>query len=519
MNLSRRIKKALSRLIVIAFCISGYASAQQTGKAAAKTSSTKTDPLAEARSQFAHGDLQAAEASVWVVLSANPDQEPALALLGGIRLRQQRLAEADALFRRVLQIDPKSVETLEALGNTLVAESEPEKALEQFVAALELAPQDQALRVETARLYAGQGQCEKALAALHAIPQNRFPADAVPVRASCSLTPGNGTDASSFSEQAKASPSAEIDLAEVFLNAKLPDQALHSLDLAVTSLKRKPARFYYLRGRALQAMNQPEKALTSLNEALAADPKFVDPLVAISELQADEQKHAEAVASLQKALAIAPQNVIVLRHLVVEATKASTGRISVDAASALSEKSPNNPDDLDLAGAALLEENSAGASVVLEKYVALRADNAKAWLGLGIAYVQQKRFAEAGKPLERSVELDPSLAEGEYQLGVVAKAVSTSEEAIKHFQRAVELQPKHAKALWGLGNLYLQAGDLAKAQESLQQAEAIDPYSPETEYDLALALTRQGKPDMAREHFARYKNLKGEQPPASRDGH
>jgi tetratricopeptide (TPR) repeat protein len=517
MSLSRRTNSVLARAMIVAFCIPVYASAQQAGDNRLKGSQTKADALAKARSQFARGDLQSAEVSIWTILSANPDQEKALALLGNIRVRQQRFAEAEALFRRVLQIDPQSAEAHQALGNTLVAENQPEKALEHLAAAMELAPQDAGVRVETARLYASQGHCDKALSALQAIPPNRFPPEGLPTKATCTLVPGKGADASSFADEAKASPSAEIDLAEVFLNAKLPDQALHSLDLAAPSLKRKPARFYYLRARALRAMNQPEKALAALNEALATDPKFVDPLIAISELQAGEQKHAEAVASLQKALAIAPDNVIVLRHLVVEATKAGEGKFSVDAASALSEKSLNNPDDLYLAGAALLEENSAGASSVLEKYVALRADNPKAWLGLGIAYIQQKRFSEARTPLERSVQLDPNLAEAEYQLGLVAKNVSTLEEAIQHFQRAVELEPKHAKALWSLGNLYLQSGDLVRAQENLQAAEAIDPNSPETEYDLALALTKQGKPDMARHHFARYKNLKGEQPPVSRD--
>lgn len=513
MNLSRRISSLFSRLLIAVLCV--YA-CHLNAQNPPRTTEAPSPALAKAQSQLARGDLQSAEASIWTILSNHPDQTQALALLGKIRVHQQRFAEAEALFRRVVQLDPKSAAAHQALGNAFVAELQPEIALEQFQSALELAPENLEVRVEAARLYSSLGQCDHALSALQAIPPKQFPPEAIPIKAACSFIPGKSADAASFADQAKESASAEIDLAEVFLNAKLPDQALHALDLAAPKLTRKPARFFYLRGRAFEAMNQPDKALAAFNQALTADPKFVDALVAVSELQAEKQKHAEAVASLQEALIIAPGNIVVLRHLVVEATKAGNAKLSVDAASDLAEKSPNNPDDLYLAAAALLEENSAGASAVLEKYVALRTDNAKGWLALGIAYVQQKRFAEARAPLLHSLQLDPDLAEAEYQLGLVSKNVSTAEEAIQHFLRAVQLQPHHAKALWSLGNLYLQAGELPLAQEALQAAEAQDPYSPETEYDLALTLTKEGKPEQAKEHFARYKNLKGEQPPATR---
>ena len=516
MNLSPRTNCARLLLCIAAVCVSYHVKAQVPG-GAPKSAGKQSDALAKARARLARGNLQDAEASLWVILSGHPDHEQALALLADIRIRQQRYAEAEALFGRVLQINPKSAPAHRGLANALGAEQQPQKAVEQYQAALDLDPQNIELRMQAAHLYAAQGQCDKALSALQAIAPNRFPAEAIPVQAACSPAPGKYGEAASFAERAKESPAAEVELAEVFLDAKLPDQALHALDLAAPKLPRKPARFYYLKGRALQAMNQMARASAAFQQALTVDPKFVDPLVALAELQSSANQHDDAVASLQKALTLSSDNVTVLRHLVVEATRASNGKVSVDSASALAEKCHDNPDDLYLAGAALLQENSSGASAVLEKYVALRPDNAKAWLGLGIAYVQEKRFADARKPLERSVQIDPTIAEAEYELGVVGRNVGTSEDAIKHFQRAVELQPNHAKALWNLGNLYLQGGDLGKAQESLQAAEAIDPNSPETEYDLALTLTKQGKPDIAREHFAKYKRLKGEQPAASRD--
>jgi tetratricopeptide (TPR) repeat protein len=522
MNLRPQINRAASVLVVALLSLCSHfsaaqVSAAQTRKDSPPDSGKKQDFLSQARAQFARGELQAAETSLWNVLNANPDQEQALLLLATIRGRQQRYPEAEALFRRVLQIDANSALAHRGLGSALAAENQPDKAIEQYQAAIDLTPDDLGLKVETAHLYAGRGQFEQALSVLQSIPQNRFPVEAIPVKVAVLLALGKDADVAALTEQAKSSSSAEIELAEIFLDAKFPDQAQRCLDFAAASLKRRPARFYYLQGRIFQSRNQPDAALRAYKQALVEDPKSTDVLVAIAELSASQNQHQNAVTALQKALALSPDSVMVLRHLVVEATKAGSGQVALDAAAALEARSPDNPDDLYLAGAAMLQQNSAAASTALEKYVALRTDNAKAWFGLGMAYVQQKRYADARRPLERSVQLDPTIAEAEYQLGLVARNEGNSAEAIEHFQRAVKLQPQHAKALWNLGNLYLLAGDLQKAQENLQAAEAIDPNSLETEYDLGLVLSKLGKPEMAKPHFERFQKLKNDQPPAPRD--
>ena len=472
--------------------------------------------LTAAKSQLTHGDLQGAETSLWSVLQSDPDNEEALILLGTIRGRQQRFAEAEALFRRVLQINPKSVAAHRSLGKALAVQDKVPEAIVQYKAAEALSPHDDALKVELARLYAGSGQFEQAVTTLEGIPQARFPVEAIPVKAASLIAVGRKGDAIRLIEPAQGSPSAELDLAQVFLDSKLPDEALRSLEMASTGFKRRPARFYYLKGRALATKGETGAAVAVLRQGLVEDPKSADVLVALAEIYSEENKHNDAVAALEKAQALNPDALPVLRHLVVEATKAGNRPAALDAASALSDKSANNPDDLYLAGAAMLEQNVQGASMVLEKYVALRPDNAKAWMGLGIAYVQQEHYAQARKPLERAIELDSTLAEAEYQLGLVAKNEAKADEAIQHLQRALQLQPRHAGALRTLGNLYLQSGNLEEARKALESAEAIDPNNLQTEYDLGLVLNKLGKTELARQHMERFRKLKEAQGPSDR---
>lgn len=488
----------------------------QTAATSTARSSSSSAAMNEAKSKLAHGDVTGAEASLWNVLGANPNDEEALTLLGAIRGRQHRFAEAEALFRRVLQINPQSVAALRGLGSALVEQDKLDEALEEFKQAEILAPKDYQLKVELAQLYAGKGQFSEALSTLGKIPAPQFPVGAIPLKAASLIATDHPAEAESLIVKAKTSPSTEVDLAEVFLNAKLPDQALRCLALAGESPKQRTARFYALKGKALEAKGEPQAALRAFREGLAIEPKSTELLAASAQIEAAEKNHSEALAGLQQAYANNPDSLPVLRQLVVEAVRAGDQKTALDAASALSQKS-SSPEDLYLAGAALLELNSSGAEGLLEKYVALQPKDSKGWLGLGIAQAQQKRYPEARNSLQRSLGLDPTSAEANYQLGLVAKADSSPQQAIAYFEKAVELQPRHAEALLNLGNLFLRTGELQKARDALQNAEAIDPHNAEIEYDLGLVLSKLGQPELARQHMDTFRKLKEAQPPAEQE--
>jgi tetratricopeptide (TPR) repeat protein len=506
------------RQVVLLLCLCAVVGALAQEPSVQKSPTHTRSPLAAAKAQLARGDLQSAESSLWLVLSLNPNDKEALTLLGIIRGRQHRYPEAESLFRRLLQIDPKSHVVNRNLARALVGQDKVDEAIEQYQQAESLAPEDSDLKLELARLYVGSGRFTPALAILEAIPQSRFPAAGIPVKAASLLALGRKSEAVKLAAWAKGSPAIEMDLAETFLNAKLPDEALKSLKLAIVGLKRPPARFYHMKGKALQAKGQTATALRSFRQALALDPKSADTLLAMAEIYAVENKHADSLAMIERARRLNPDSVPVLRYLVVEGMKAGNHLAALEAAQKLTENSPNNPDDLYLAGAAMLEERKSNAAVtVLEKYIAQRSGNARAWLGLGIAYSQEQRYADARKALENSVQLDPSLPEAEYQLGLVAKSEGKSQEAIRHLERAVQLRPEHAKALTSLGALYIQTGELEKAQDSLQRSETANPNDPETEYDLGLVLSKRGKTEQAREHLERFRVLKESQHQTARE--
>jgi tetratricopeptide (TPR) repeat protein len=268
-----------------------------------------------------------------------------------------------------------------------------------------------------------------------------------------------------------------------------------------------------VKGRALQAKGQIPAALTSLRQASALDPKSADTLVALAQIYASQDKHADSFATLQRARTLNPESVLVLRRFVVEAMQAGQHSAALAAANELEQKNPENVDDQYLAAAVMLQEKQLTAAIpLLEKYVAQRPADAKGWLGLGMAYVQKRRNDDARRALDRSAQLDPTLTETQYQLGVLAGQEGKPQEGIQHFEQVVHMQPHHAMALAGLGALYLQTRELEKALNALQRAEVIDPNNAQMQYDLGLALSSLGKPEEAKAHMERFQKLKQKQP-------
>ena len=464
-------------------------------------------PLAVAAAQLKQNDLDSAERTLWSVLSTDPANAEALTMLGVIRGRQQRFAESEALFRRVGQLNPKSVVAVRNLAGSLLAQDKPEEALKTYKQAIELAPQDADLRMDAAQLELARGNFTDALEILQGIKPTQFPPAAVHYKAACLLGLGRRSEAEALIPLVKTSPNAAADLAQVFIEGNAPDAALKSLAFAGSTERKQGARIYYLRGRALLEKGDPSGAMTTFRRALGLDPKSAPIMLAIAEVYAAENKHGDSYHILDQARAADPQSAEVLRHLVVEAMRAGYSEAAMHAATELQRISPSFDDRYLVATVMLQQKQFTPASHILEDYVAQRPQDGKAFLALGMAYLSLLRYSEAHKALERSLQLDPNLAEGEYQLGLLEGQQGNRQAAQERWERAVALKPDHAPALFSLGTVYVEAGDLPKAQSAFERSLAADPNNMKTEYNLALVLNKLGKSEEAKVHFERYRKM------------
>jgi len=88
----------------------------------------------------ARGDLDQAIRHYREALTASPDFGPALTNLGGLYLRQNKLAEAETVFGEAHRLDPDSAETCINLGHTYMLAGRLEEAAELLRRGARLAP-------------------------------------------------------------------------------------------------------------------------------------------------------------------------------------------------------------------------------------------------------------------------------------------------------------------------------------------------------------------------------------------
>jgi serine/threonine protein kinase/tetratricopeptide (TPR) repeat protein len=138
---------------------------------------------------------------------------------------------------------------------------------------------------------------------------------------------------------------------------------------------------------------------------------------------------------------------------------------------------------------------------MFERALAIDADYAEAWAGLGTAY--QVKGAFLGLPemidkaiscAERALALDPTLAEAHVALGSSMFARGRHDEASAALEKAIELDSKHARAHAMLARVHwIGRGDLKRGIKELERAIDINPQFGYAHLQLAFLYTEKGE--------------------------
>ncbi len=340
-----------------------------------------------------------------------------------------QLAEAEGIYRRILELDPHHADALHLLGVLAHQVGRDDVAVELIGKAI-------ARDKRPAAYHSNLGTALQAL--------------------------GRMEEAAQCYEQALAR-NPQMAEAEMNLGAVLEVQGKRELAEARfrRTLKLKPdlAEAHVNLGNVLQAQGKLEEAVESHERALALKPGMAEVHGNLGNSLQAQGRLEEAVASYQRALTLKPEMVEVHGNM----------------------------------GNALQAQGKLDeADACYERALALKPEYADAYYNMGNLRQAQGKLSEAEAYYEHAIALKPGLPEAHYNLGNTLHTLDQLEAAAASFERAVALTPEYAEAHYNLGCVLEGLGRLDEALAAMGQAVEIKPGYPQARFGLALAQLRSG---------------------------
>jgi tetratricopeptide (TPR) repeat protein len=400
------------------------------------------------------------------VLEADPEQPDALHLLGVIAASRQELGEAIALLTRAIAAAPDSAACHNALGTAQRAAGAIEEAIRSYRRALTLDPRRAELATNLAAALLEQGDLEEAARTIEqALDLDPDYVDAHFVQGDLHRARRDNLAAERSYRRvlgagALAGP-ALFNLANTLRDqGRLAEAAAHYRDLLHLEPRHLGAKFAL--GCTLQAQGSLDVAAACFHDVVEQSPGHREAHFhlgvvwqARGELEAAVRSYGEALrlgldrAELHTNLGVALQRLGCL----AQAEACQRRAIALD---------PSAP-DLKLNLASVLQESG--------------------------------RYAEAAEECRAAVRVRSELAEAHAMLGLALGALEDDAGAVSAHRRATALRPTSPAVLNECANALMDAGETEAAIETYRAAVALEPELAETRYNLGLALLATGRLD------------------------
>jgi len=265
-------------------------------------------------------------------------------------LSQQKISEAERLFRELIRIKPTHVAALNLLTVVLMS-------MERFAEAEEFIERAVNLNDNSDVSFYNYGLILKRL--------------------------GKATEAKQQFDKALHLNSGVYETwnnrGTVFNDLEQYDQAVSDFDKAI-SLNPNYLDAFCNKGRSLIGLKRLDEALAAFDKALALKPGLAEAWLGRSSVLAELKRHEEALAAFDKALTLKS-----------DLAEAWLGRGSV------------------LAGLKRYEE----ALAAFDKALTLKSDLAEAWLGRGSVLAELKRYQKAVYAFDKALALEPDVLAAE----------------------------------------------------------------------------------------------------------
>lgn len=203
-----------------------------------------------------------------------------------------------------------------------------------------------------------------------------------------------------------------------------------------------------------------KKSISLLENARKSDPSNPMVLNFLAELYTDERFYPQAKEILQKILQRDAKNVPALLRIARLSLKTRQPQDALRYADRLSK----------------LGENSAETELLIAS-----------------AYLDLKNFNAAALHLQKSLEIDPDDDATRIDLGNLYLQLNQDQKARSQFDSVLKRNPKNVQALNGVATCLFNSRNFQQSEEYLRKALRINEQDPQTQMNLALIFSEQGK--------------------------
>lgn len=343
-------------------------------------------------------ELAEAERLYRDILDARPDDFDARHLLGIVRHQQGRDAEALDLIGSALEINPRAASALSNRGAMFQRLGRHQDALACYEQALAIQPNDAETVYNRGTVLERLGRIEEALANYEQTLAIRHD-----------------------------HPEALCNCGNLLMRLQRLDQALARYDRAL-ALRPDYVDALDSRGCVLLALKRPDQALESFDRVLSLRPDFTAAAFNRGNALKELKRFEEAIASYDRALETDPDNAGILNNR-------------------------------------------------------------------GNTFLELKRFEEALESYDRALAIRPDHIEALNNRGCALKELGQIEEALASYERALAVRPDFADAFNNRGNALLELGQTGEALASYDRSVDLNAQNAEYRFNRSLLLLLLGSFD------------------------
>ncbi|KAJ4846807.1 hypothetical protein Tsubulata_037060 [Turnera subulata] len=374
------------------------------------------------------------------------EEKDALSYANILRSRN-KFAEALALYQSILEKDSGNVEAHIGKGICLQLQSMGRIALDSFLEAIRLDPQNVCALTHCGILYKDEGRLVEA--------------------------------AESYEKALKADPSYKpaaeclaIVLTDLGTSLKLSGNAQEGIQKYYEALKVDPhyAPAYYNLGVVYSEMMQYDTALSFYEKAALERPMYAEAYCNMGVIYKNRGDLESAIACYERCLAVSPNFEIAKNNMAIALTDLGT---KVAFLSLLI---------IVFIAAVKLEGHINQGVEYYKKALYYNWHYADAMYNLGVAYGEMLKFEML------ALSIKPNFSQSLNNLGVVYTVQGKMDSALSMIEKAIIANPTYAEAYNNLGVLYRDAGNIPMAIKAYEQCLEIDPDSRNAGQNRLLAM-------------------------------